>query len=93
MPGLAPAVRGNAVTTMAINLDVYYRGLAAEQLQHLADRLLELSGEAERAEAHDAARHLADVSTQLLDIGLDLGGQHTAREGEPPGRTGDEPDR
>ena len=62
---------------MAINLDVYYRGLAAEQLQGLADRMLALAGEAERAEAHEAARHLADVSTQLLDIGLAVGGEHT----------------
>jgi hypothetical protein len=64
---------------MAINLDVYYRGLAAERLQELADRMLELSREAEQAEAHDAAWHLADVSTQLLEIGLAVGGEHTAR--------------
>jgi hypothetical protein len=63
---------------MAINLDVYYRGLAAERLQELADRMLELSQEAEQAGAHDAAWHLADVSTQLLDIGLAVGGEHTA---------------
>lgn len=62
---------------MEINLDVYYRGLAAERLQELGDRLLELSGEAERADAHDAALHLADLATQLLDMGLHVGG-HTA---------------
>jgi hypothetical protein len=65
---------------MAINLDVYYRGLAAERLQAIADQLLELSREAEEAEAHDAAWHLADVSTQLLDIALDLGGGQASRE-------------
>jgi hypothetical protein len=55
---------------MAINLDAYYRGLAAEQLQELGDRLLGLSREAEKADAHDAAWHLADLSTQLLDMGM-----------------------
>jgi hypothetical protein len=40
---------------MAINLDVYYRGLASERLQELADRMLELSREAEHAGAHEAA--------------------------------------
>jgi hypothetical protein len=68
---------------MAINLDVYYRGLAAERLQELADRMLQLSREAEQAGAHDAAWHLADVSTQLLDMGIAVGGEHTAREDEP----------
>ncbi len=67
---------------MAINLDVYYRGLAAEQLQGLADRMLVLAREAEQAEAHEAARHLADVSTQLLDIGLAVGGEHTLAQDE-----------
>jgi hypothetical protein len=62
---------------MDINLDAYYRGLAAERLQELADRMLELSREAESAEAHDAALHLADISTQLLDMGLDAGGRTT----------------
>lgn len=62
-----------------MNLDVYYRGLAAEELQALADRMLELSREAEQADAHEAAWHLADVSTQLLDIGLAVGGEHTSR--------------
>jgi hypothetical protein len=63
---------------MSINLDAYYRGLAAEELQALGDRLLSLSGEAEQAEAHQAARHLADVATQLLDMGLEVAGEHTA---------------
>lgn len=62
---------------MEMNLDTYYRGLAAERLQELGDRLLELSREAERAEAHDAAWHLADLSTQLLDMGLEAGGHTT----------------
>lgn len=62
---------------MAMNLDTYYRGLAAAQLQELGDRLLELSREAGSAEAHDAAWHLADLSTQLLEMGLDVGGQTT----------------
>lgn len=60
-----------------MNLDTYYRGLAAERLQELGDRLLALSREAEAAEAHDAAWHLADLSTQLLDMGLEVGGQIT----------------
>lgn len=69
---------------MAINLDAYYRGLAAETLQELGDRLLTLSREAERAEAHAAAMHLADISTQLLDMGLQVGNQHTSNvRGEP----------
>ncbi len=63
---------------MSINLDAYYRGLAAEQLQELGDRLLTLSREAENAEAHDAAWHLADLSTQLLEMGLAVSNQHTS---------------
>ena len=62
-----------------MNLDVYYRGLAGERLQELADRLLELSREAEQSEAHDAALHLADLATQLLDMGLDAAGEHRPR--------------
>jgi hypothetical protein len=57
---------------MEINLDAYYRGLAGEQLQQLGDRLLRLSSEAEQAGAHDAAFHLADLSTQLLDLGVEV---------------------
>lgn len=64
---------------MNINLDTYYRGLAAERLQELGDRMMDLSREAERADAHDAAWHLADVSTQLLDMGVGL--HRTPREG------------
>jgi signal transduction histidine kinase len=56
---------------MSINLDTYYRGLAAQRLQQLADELLSLSREAEQADAHDAAFHLADLSTQLLDMGVE----------------------
>jgi hypothetical protein len=65
---------------MDINLDAYYRGLAAERLQELGDRLLTLSTEAEGAGAHDAAWHLSDLATQLLDMGLSVGGEKT-----PPG--------
>ena len=68
---------------MSINLDAYYRGLAAERLQELGDRLLTLSREAEQAQAHDAAWHLADLSTQLLDMGLAVGNAQT------PPTTGD----
>ena len=69
---------------MAINLDAYYRGLAAEQLQELGDRLLTMSREAEQAEAHDAAWHLADLSTQLLDMGMSVSNASTPpRSGEP----------
>jgi signal transduction histidine kinase len=60
---------------MSINLDTYYRGLASQRLQRLADELLELSREAEGADAHAAAFHLADLSTQLLDMGIDAGGR------------------
>lgn len=60
-----------------VNLDAYYRGLAAEQIQALGDELLTLSAEAGRAEAHDAAWHLADLATQLLDMGLAVGNQRT----------------
>ena len=62
---------------MSINLDAYDRGLAAERLQELGDRLLTLSREAEQAEAHDAAWHLSDLSTQLLDMGLAVGNAST----------------
>lgn len=57
---------------MSINVDVYYCGLAAEELKTTADRFLELSQQAELASAHAAALHLADASTQLLDLGNNL---------------------
>ncbi len=57
---------------MSINVDVYYCGLAAEELQGIADRFLVLSQQAELASAHAAALHLADASTQLLDLGNTL---------------------
>ena len=69
---------------MSINLDAYYRGLAAEQLQELGDRLLTLSREAEKADAHDAAWHLADLSTQLLEMGLDVSNQQTSTSRNEP---------
>jgi hypothetical protein len=59
---------------MAIDVDVYYKGVAGERIQELADRLLELSQDAEREEAHDAALHLADASTQLLGVGTEISG-------------------
>lgn len=69
---------------MVINLDSYYRGLAAQQLQALGDQLMTLSKEAEGAEAHDAAWHLADLSTQLLEMGMAVGTAQTApRAGDP----------
>ena len=69
---------------MAINLDSYYRGLAAEQLQALGDQMLTLSREAEKAEAHDAAWHLSDIATQLLDMGMSIStAQNPPVAGEP----------
>ncbi len=68
---------------MQIDLDGYYRGLAAEDCQRLADTLLERSREAELAGAHQAAWRLADASTQLLDLGLSIGGQHQPRDADP----------
>jgi hypothetical protein len=53
---------------MSIDIDVYYRGLAAERLREMGDSMLELSREAEQANAHSAAMHLADVATQLEDM-------------------------
>ncbi len=70
--------------TVSINLDAYYRGLAAERLQSLGDALLVLSREAEEASAHDAAWHLADLSTQLLEMGLAVSNDSTPRStGDP----------
>lgn len=56
---------------MAIDIDVYYRGLAAERLHQMGDQMLGLSREAEQASAHSAAMHLADVATQLEDMAHD----------------------
>lgn len=53
---------------MAIDIDWYYRGLAAERLRELGDTMLGLSREAEQANAHMAAMHLADIATQVEDI-------------------------
>jgi hypothetical protein len=53
---------------MAIDIDVYYRGLAAERLHVMGDQMLRLSREAEQANAHSAALHLADIATQLEDM-------------------------
>jgi len=53
---------------MSIDIDVYYRGLAAERLSEMGDSMLGLSREAEEANAHSAAMHLADIATQLEDM-------------------------
>lgn|GEM_PF-2795264 len=66
-----------------MNLDVYYRGLAGERLQAMADRMLALSREAEQAAAHDAALQLADLATQLLDMGLEITGRRRLRGDDP----------
>lgn len=66
-----------------MNLDVYYRGLAGQRLQEMADRMLELSQEAEQAEAHEAAWHLADLATELLDMGLEASGRRRPRSDDP----------
>ncbi len=58
-----------------MNLDTYYRSLAAQRLQEMADSLIALSREAERADAHEAAFELADLSTQLLDMGVEASGR------------------
>lgn len=63
---------------MAINMDLYYKGVAGEHIQELSDRLLRLSQEAECEDAHDAALHLADAATQLLDVGIAVGGKRIA---------------
>jgi hypothetical protein len=60
---------------MAIDIDVYYRGLAAERLHNMGDQMMDLSREAEQASAHSAALHLADLATQLEDM---------SREASPP---------
>jgi hypothetical protein len=57
---------------MSINLNTYYRGAGAERVQELADNLGRLASEADQAGADDAAMHLADLATQLLDLGVDL---------------------
>jgi hypothetical protein len=72
----AACLGGNRMT---VNLDAYYRGLAAEELQQLGDRLMLLSGEAEAAGASDAAWHLSELATELLDMGLGVGNQRTPR--------------
>jgi hypothetical protein len=67
-------VQGNGMgmATDGIDANAYYRGVAGQHIQELADRLLRLSQEAEVEDAHDAALHLADVATQLLDVGVEL---------------------
>ena len=69
---------------MSIDVDVYYCGLAAEELKVVADRFLELSQQAELAGAHAAALHLADASTQLLDLGANLDAVLSAPAAEYP---------
>jgi len=62
---------------MAIDINTYFRGLAADRLRELGDTMLGLSREAEESDAHMAAMHLADIATQLEDI---------AREASPESR-------
>lgn len=62
---------------MGMDIDVYYRGLAAERLREMGDRMMGLSREAEQANAHSAAMHMADIATQLEDM---------ARDAEPTNR-------
>lgn len=57
---------------MAMNLDAYYRGLAAERLQRLGDELLALSREAAEADADAAAWRLSSLATELLDLGIEV---------------------
>ena len=57
---------------MGIDLDSYYRGLASERLQSLGDDLLRMSQEAAEAEADSAAWRLASLSTELLDLGIEV---------------------
>jgi hypothetical protein len=57
---------------MSINLDSYYRGLAAERLQRLGDELLVLSRQAAEAKADSAAWRLSSLATELLDLGLEV---------------------
>ena len=57
---------------VGMNLDAYYRGLAAERLQSLGDELSNLAQEAQGAEAVQAAMELSDLSTQLLDLGVSV---------------------
>ena len=56
---------------MAIDINTYFRGLAADRLREMGDSMLELSREVEEANAHSAALHLADIATQLEDIARD----------------------
>lgn len=63
---------------MTINMDIYYRGVAGDHVQQLADRLLRLSQETELQDAHDAALYLADAATQLLDVGIEVCGKRIA---------------
>lgn len=63
---------------MTIDVSVYYKGVAGERIQQLADRLLRLSQEAELQDAHDAALHLADAATQLLSVGIEVCGKRAA---------------
>lgn len=65
---------------MSMDLDAYYRSLAAQQIQELADQLLQLSAESESAGGHQAALHLSDMSTQLLDLGVELTGERADRD-------------
>ncbi len=64
--------------TNSIDQDRYYKGVAGEGIQHLADRLLHLAQQAELQEAHEAALFLADAATQLLDVGVEVSGRRVS---------------
>ena len=66
---------------MTINIDAYYKGVAGEHIQYLADCLLRLAQEAELQDAHDAALYLADAATQLLGVGIEACGKRIAWNG------------
>ncbi|MGH8908890.1 MAG: hypothetical protein ACRD0K_20955 [Egibacteraceae bacterium] len=77
------------MATYGIHTDMYYKGVAGERIQELADRLFRLSQEAEREDAHDAALDLADVATQLLEVGVQMAGKriaHGQQAQAPPSR-------
>lgn len=71
-PVALPPTDGGKVDVMEMDLDTYYRGLAAERLQRLSDGLFETAREAEQADAQEAAWRLASVATQLLDMGIEV---------------------
>jgi hypothetical protein len=75
MPSAVPPEdQGNdwSMETNSIDPDRYYKGVAGEGIQQLADRLLAWAQQAELQDAHEAALFLADAATQLLDVGIEV---------------------